>query len=209
MRNTGEKDRLILSGALRVFSEKGFHKARISDIAKAAGVADGTIYLYFKNKEDILVSLFRARLGELVGKFKESLKPDASAVEALKIICDLHFKEMESDPAFAVVTQIELRQSSMQLRKEIGIALKPYILLIEGILQKGIHQGHFHPHINIKLLRSLLFGALDEAVTSWLIGGQKYPLTALSEPTLRFFLNGLTASKEDAYEHCRAAQANV
>ncbi|MFC4103265.1 MULTISPECIES: TetR/AcrR family transcriptional regulator [Paenibacillus] len=185
------KFELILDAAVKVFAENGYHGSQVSKIAKEAGVADGTIYLYFKNKEDILVSLFRERLGELVGKFEASARESATADEALRRICELHYTELERNPTLAYVTQIELRQSSLELRKSIGQALKPYIDLIENVLVKGMDEGTFRAGLDVKLTRLLIFGAMDEVVTSWLISGRKYSLSAQIENTVSFFLRAL------------------
>ncbi|MEW9698772.1 TetR/AcrR family transcriptional regulator [Paenibacillus sp. SI8] len=181
----------ILEGALQVFAENGYHKSQVSRIAKEAGVADGTIYLYFKKKEDILTSLFQEKLGELVEKFNTGLKDEMTAREALLKVCEIHFSELEANIPLAYVTQIELRQSDLELRKEIGLALKRYIVLIENILEKGKKDGSFRSDIDVKLVRLLIFGGMDEVVTSWLISGQKYSLSAQVIPTIDFFLRGI------------------
>jgi TetR/AcrR family fatty acid metabolism transcriptional regulator len=186
-----DKFKSILEGALKVFSEHGFHRSQVSRIAREAGVADGTIYLYFKRKEDILISLFREKLGELVDKFHASLDDSMNAKESLRKICEIHYKELESNVPLAYVTQIELRQSNLELRKEIGTAFKPYIQLIEGILEKGIREHFFRPDLDVKLVRLMLFGAMDEVVTSWLISGQKYSLSAQVNGTVDFFMRGI------------------
>ncbi|MFD2612258.1 TetR/AcrR family transcriptional regulator [Paenibacillus gansuensis] len=186
-----EKYEMILEGALKVFAEHGYHRSQVSKIAKAAGVADGTIYLYFKRKEDLLICLFREKLGELVEKFENSVRDLDDVKEALRKVCEIHYTELENNVDLAHVTQIELRQSSMELRKEIGLAFKPYILLIENLLHKGIEQQVFKPDLDVKLVRLLLFGAMDEVVTSWLISGRKYSLSAQVDGTMDFFFNGI------------------
>ncbi|RUT28661.1 TetR/AcrR family transcriptional regulator [Paenibacillus zeisoli] len=186
-----EKYELILEAALKVIAENGFHGSQISKIAKEAGVADGTIYLYFKKKEDILISLFQERLGDLITSFHESVKESSTAEEALRKVCEIHYSELENNVNLAYVTQIELRQSSLELRVAIGHVVKPYIQLIEHILEKGIQEKLFRADLDIKLTRLLIFGALDEVVTSWLISGRKYSLTAQVEKTVEFFLKGL------------------
>ncbi|RUT48064.1 TetR/AcrR family transcriptional regulator [Paenibacillus anaericanus] len=186
-----EKFELILEAALKVIAENGFHGSQISKIAKEAGIADGTVYLYFKNKEDILISLFQQRLGELVSTFNDSIRETNSAEEALRKICEIHFTELEQNVNLAFVTQIELRQSSFELRKAIGLSVKPYIQLIEHILEQGVQEKSFRPDLDIKLTRLLLFGGMDEVVTSWLISGRKYSLSAQVDKTIEFFLKGL------------------
>lgn len=187
-----EKYHLILQGALKVFAENGYHRSQVSKIAKAAGVADGTIYLYFKRKEDILIHLFQEKLGELVGKFHESVAGTTDACEALRMVCTIHYTELEKNPELAYVTQIEMRQSDLELRKEIGITLKPYIELIENIVQQGIANGQFRADLNVKLVRNLIFGSMDEVVTSWLLSGQKYSLRDQVDETLQFFIHGVS-----------------
>lgn len=181
----------ILEGALKVFAEHGFHRSQVSRIAKEAGVADGTIYLYFKKKEDILTSLFQEKLGELVEKLNNGLNDQMTAREALHKVCEIHFSVLEGNIHLAYLTQIELRQSDLELRKEIGLALKRYIILIENILEKGKKDGSFRPDFEVKLVRLLIFGGMDEVVTSWLISGQKYSLTAQVGPTIDFFMKGI------------------
>lgn len=186
-----EKYELILDAALKVIAENGFHGSQISKIAKEAGVADGTIYLYFKNKEDILISLFQERLGNLVGMFHSSIKESTTAEDALRKVCEIHFNELENNVNLAYVTQIELRQSSLELRKAIGLVVKPYIQLIEHIVERGMAEGAFRSDLDAKLTRLLIFGAMDEVVTSWLISGRKYSLSAQVDKTVEFFLRGL------------------
>jgi len=188
-----EKYNLILEAAMKVFAEHGFHRSQVAKIAKEAGVADGTIYLYFKSKEDILICLFREKLGELVGKFHASIEGTASVKDALRKVCEIHYGVLENDVNMAFVTQIELRQSALELRREIGKAVKPYIVLIEQLLTRGIEEGVFRKDLDVKLARSLVFGAMDEVVSSWLISGQKYSLSAQVDGTIRFFLAGIEA----------------
>ncbi|MCI3922772.1 TetR family transcriptional regulator [Paenibacillus sp. TRM 82003] len=190
-RPKNEKYYSILQGALRTFAEHGFHKSQVSKIAKAAGVADGTIYLYFKRKEDLLIELFREKLGELVAKFHDSIDEDADPRESLRKVCEIHYGELERDVDFAYVTQIELRQSDLELRKEIGASFKPYIVLIEDILRRGVERGVFRADLDVKLTRLLVFGAMDEVVTSWLISGRKYSLAAQVDGTVTFLVRGL------------------
>ncbi|MGG6312697.1 TetR/AcrR family transcriptional regulator [Paenibacillus macerans] len=186
-----EKFEMILDAAEKVIAENGFHGSQVSKIAKEAGVADGTIYLYFKNKEDILISLFQDRLGKLVELFHQSIRETSTAEEALRKVCEIHFTQLEQNVHLAYVTQIELRQSSLELRKAIGLSVKPYITLIEHILKRGIEEGSFRADLDTKLTRQLIFGALDEVVTSWLISGMKYSMSGQVENTVDFFLRAL------------------
>ncbi|MEB3101628.1 TetR/AcrR family transcriptional regulator [Ferviditalea candida] len=186
-----EKYTQILEGAVKVFARHGFFRSQVSKIAKEAGVADGTIYLYFKNKEEILIKIFEFKLGKLVERFQSSIGKADNAKEAIREICTIHYSQMEEDVDFAYVAQIELRQSSLELRKAIGQTIKPYIQLIESILMRGIEENVFRSDMNVKLVRLLLFGAMDEVITSWLISGRKYSLMEQIDGTVDFFLRGI------------------
>ena len=193
-RKKSEKYYLILNAACKVFATHGFHRAQVAKIAREAGVADGTIYLYFKRKEDILIELFRYRFGEFIKHLREELGKVEDVREALRLFCRLHYERVESDIDYAYVAQLELRQADLEMRREIGRIFKPYLTIIEEILNRGIEQRVFRPDINVKLMRHLIFGAIDEVVTSWLISGQKYSLTAQTEGTVEVFLRGIEAT---------------
>lgn len=191
-RRKKEKYDLILEAALKVFAEYGFHGSQVSKIAKEADVADGTIYLYFKNKEDLLITLIREGLNALVGKINNDIKETDSADEILRKICKIHLADLEKNVNVAYVFQNELRQSSPELRTAISFAVKPYFQLFEQVLQKGIDEGTFRPNLDIKLIRRLLFGAMDEVVASWLSSGRKYSLSGQVDNIVEFFLRGLS-----------------
>jgi len=186
-----KKYNIILEAALKVIAQNGYHGAQVAKIAKEAGVAEGTLYIYFKNKEDILISLFRAKLGHLVEQFHESIKEMDNAEQALRKICEIHFNELEHNVDLAYVTQIELRQSNIELRKAIGETVKPYIKLIEQTIEKGVAEQTFRQDLDVKLCRHLVFGAMDEVVTSWLLSGQKYSLSSKVNGTADFFSRAL------------------
>ena len=188
-----EKYYLILNAASKVFATYGFHRAQVARIAREAGVADGTIYLYFKRKEDILIELFRYRFGNWIEQVRQELARIDDVREALRMFCKLHYEQVESDIDYAYVAQLELRQADIEMRREIGQIFKPYLTIIEELLNKGIEQGVFRPDINVKLARHLIFGAMDEVVTSWIISGQKYSLSAQTEGTVQVILKGIEA----------------
>jgi TetR/AcrR family fatty acid metabolism transcriptional regulator len=180
-----------LEAALNVFAENGFNGTHISKIAKEANVADGTIYLHFKNKEDLFVAIFRESLAKFVDNLSRQIQDAKTADQAIYILCKTHFADLEQNVHLAYMNQIELRQISMELRKTIGLSVRPYFQLIEQILQRGIDEGSFRADLNIKLTRRLIFGGIDEVVSSWLLSGRKYPLTSQVDETVKFFLKGL------------------
>jgi len=180
----------IIDAAVIVIAENGYHQAQVSKIAKQAGVADGTIYLYFKNKEDILISLFQEKMGNFVEKIEEVIAGKQYAAEKLLMMVETHFKILSEDPHLAIVTQLELRQSNKDLRLRINHVLKGYLKVIDQILTEGMENGEFSSELNIRLARQMIFGTMDETATTWVMSDQKYDLQALAIPVHKLLLNG-------------------
>jgi len=190
-KKTGEKYEAIIEAAVKVIAQLGYHSAQVSKIAKEAKVADGTIYLYFENKEDILISLFEDKMGRFIAEAKEKIEKHESVTDQLRTLIHSHFYQLSQDPSLAVVTQIELRQSNADLRKKINEILKNYFKLIDQVVQNGLEQGEFRESVDPLLARQMIFGTLDECVTNWLVKERKYDLVSSVEPVLDLFLNGL------------------
>ncbi len=193
-REDGKREK-ILEAAVKVFARKGYFHARVSDIAKKAGVADGTIYLYFKNKEDLLVSLFddvmarhleQAR-GELAGM------PDAAA--KLRAIASHHLTVFGGNRELAIVFQVELRQSTKFMERFTASWLQDYFALVGAVIEEGQKAGVFRRDVPKKLVTKAFFGALDEMVTSWILAGRDYDLPQLARPIAELFLNGIAAPR--------------
>lgn len=187
------KYKQIVDAAVIVIAENGYHQAQVSKIAKEAGVADGTIYLYFKNKEDILISVFREKMGVFVENVKEILKIEISATDMLAKMIENHFSLLNGDRHLAIVTQLELRQSNKELRYRINEVLKEYLVLLDDILKEGIKSGEFDERIDIRLARQMVFGTIDETITSWVMNEQKYDLMKLAPEVHRLLLKGMKA----------------
>lgn len=171
----------IIDAAVIVIAEKGYHQAQVSKIAKQAGVADGTIYLYFKNKEDILISLFQEKMGEFVETIRQKTAGIESAVSKLFMLVETHFLLLSQNDPLAIVTQLELRQSNQELRLKINEVLKGYLQVMDEILETGIKQGEFQADLNVRVARQMIFGTVDEVVTNWVMSDHKYDLVALSK----------------------------
>lgn len=170
------KYKQILDAAIEVIAENGYHQAQVSKIARKAGVADGTIYLYFKNKEDILISLFREKMGQFIEDMKVKIAEKETAAEKLLDLIENHFSMLSSSPSLAIVTQLELRQSNKDIRLKINEVLKNYLLLVDTIIEAGKDSGEFREDVDVRLARQLIFGTIDEMVTTWIMNDQKYDL---------------------------------
>ncbi|TMW71650.1 TetR/AcrR family transcriptional regulator [Alteribacter natronophilus] len=187
----GKKFDQIIDAAVAVIAENGYHHSQVSKIAKKAGVADGTIYLYFKNKEDILISLFEEKMGRFVERSKEKLAHESDVEEKLKLLIEMHLRQLEADYDLAIVTQLELRQSNIDLRNRINEVLKGYLGLIDSILREGMETGFFARNLDVRMARQVIFGAIDEVVTNWVMKDHKYELVPLAEPLNKMLLSGL------------------
>ncbi len=135
-RRREEKYQRILDASLAVFSQKGFAEAKISEVAEAAGVADGTIYLYFKNKDDLLISLFEAKLEAINAGLRDALSPASGALEALKIIITYHLDLAINNPNLTAFITIELRRSAAFMKDYAKEQLAEYLGQWQQVLHK-------------------------------------------------------------------------
>lgn len=182
----------IIQAALEVIAENGYHASQVSKIAKKANVADGTIYLYFKNKEDILISVFRERMGQFIHKIKNAIEDKQTASEKLLTLIQMHYAQLTESPYLAKVTQLELRQSKPELRREINKVLKSYLDVIDSIIEHGIKEKEIRDDIHPRLMRQMIFGTIDETVTTWVMKNERYNLLDQVEDVHSLLLNGLT-----------------
>lgn len=190
MKRNKPKYKQIIEAAVVIIAENGYHQAQVSKIARQAGVADGTIYLYFENKEDILISVFREKMGMFVERIEEVIGGKETAAEKLLVMIESHFKILSNDHHLAIVTQLELRQSNRDLRQKINQVLKEYLQLVDKILLFGQKNDEFPKKLDIRLARQMIFGTMDETATSWVINEQKYDLVALAPAVHNLILNG-------------------
>lgn len=180
-KRTGGKFNVIIEAAIKIIADNGYHGSQVSKIAREAGVAEGTIYLYFENKEDILISIFRNKLGEFISTAPEKLNEIENSFEQLANLIYLHFYRLQNNRQLAHVLQIELRQSDKSIRRGISEVIKGYYLLIERIVQDGIHRGYFRPDLDPKIARKVIFGSMDEVATCWVLSTRNYNLLDMAE----------------------------
>lgn len=190
MKEKRPKYRQIIDAAVIVIAENGYHAAQVSKIAKQAKVADGTIYLYFKNKEDILISLFREKISGHLEQVKSELNRKPTASEKLFALIHRHFQMLVEDPHLAVVLQLELRQVNKELRKQINEILKDYLKVIDEVIEFGKSTGEFRKDLDVRIARQMIFGAIDETATTWVMKEQKYDLFSNAEKIFDLLTNG-------------------
>lgn len=195
MKKNKPKYNQIIEAAVEVIAENGYHGSQVSKIAKKAGVADGTIYLYFKNKEDILISVFEEKMGQFIEKIANGIQEKQNAKAKLFTLIEMHLRQLADNHHLAIVTQLELRQSNTRLRLQINHVLKPYLVVIDDIIKEGIRENIFRDNLNIPLMRQMIFGTLDEIVTSWVMNEQKYDLVQQASDVHEFITAGLSVYK--------------
>ncbi|MDD5543242.1 MAG: TetR/AcrR family transcriptional regulator [Acidobacteriia bacterium] len=188
------KRKEILQAAIRVFARSGFFNSKVSDVARQAGVADGTIYLYFRNKDDLLISLFDQIMGDFVSRASRALAALDDPAEKLHRLAQLHLESLGRNRDLAVVFQIELRHSSKFMARFSRTRLADYFKLIQEVIRQGQRQGRFRKGLHEKLVTKCFFGMLDEMATNWILSERQYDLAALSEGVADLFVCGLAAS---------------
>ena len=189
-----EKSRAILRAAAKVFAQSGFFNAKVADVAREAGVADGTVYLYFKGKDDLLGSIFAVAMEEFLAQARAELRDLEDPRERLYRFAKLHLALMERERDMAIVFQVELRQSTKFMEQFSTTYLADYFRIVREIIEDGQRCGLFRQQLNPQLMTKVLFGALDEMVTNWILSHNHYTLTAMVEPVLDIFLHGVSAT---------------
>jgi len=187
-----EKYRMILNAAKHVFAMEGFYNSKVSEIAREAHVADGTIYLYFKNKDDILISLFEEELNRIMINVKSKIEHIEDPREKIIVFCDNHLNMVESDRALAEVIQVELRQSNKFMREYKNKHFLAYLNIIADIIAQGQEQGIFRLDVKPDIFARVIFGSLDELSTYLVTARRKrFDVHEVATMVGNSFINGL------------------
>ena len=186
-----DKPQQIIDAAVQVFARKGYYNSRVSDIAKEAGIAAGTIYLYFRTKDDILVTLFREKMAEFVATVRKAIAGEHDAVAKLRRLIHLHFELLERHPELAEVVQVEQRQGQKFFRGASAHEISSYFALIGSVLEEGVAEGRLRPTLPVKIATKTLFGAMDQMATSWVLGKRGYQLADTADAVADIFLQGV------------------
>ncbi|MCD6532682.1 MAG: TetR/AcrR family transcriptional regulator [Deltaproteobacteria bacterium] len=166
----------IIEAALEAFSEYGYHDCPVSKIAQKANVADGTIYLYFANKEEVLVSVFQEKINRLIRDIEKLTTDCSDAWEKIEVLIRYHLTNMGNDPVLANFLQIQLRQSSSKIRQGIAEPLRKFYRLIESFVADGQKEGVIDSSLNANIARKVIFGSIDEVVSCWVLSRRRYDL---------------------------------
>src|SRR5512138_839111 len=187
---TPPKRDAILRAAIDVFAERGFFNAQVADIARAAGVAAGTVYLYFHSKDDLLVSVFERTMREGLAEGRAAVAALRDPGERLRHLARLHLARLGRDRNLAIVFQVELRQSTKFMEQFSATLLRDYLGLIRTAIADGQAAGVFRADIRPTAAAKVLFGALDEMATNWILSKRRYSLEAEADAVIDLFING-------------------
>ena len=181
----------ILEAAVKVFARQGFHQSTVAQIAKEAGVADGTIYLYFKNKDDILVQFFSFRTKQVFDSFREEVDRAEASSDKLRNLVRRHLAEFQRDRDGAIVFQVETHQNSRLAEAQIREMSQMYRDLISEIVEQGQQEGTIRKDLYVGLVKRFIIGAVDEVINTWLHSDGEYDLVSMADPLVELFLKGI------------------
>lgn len=182
----------ILKAAIKVFAKNGFYATRVSEIASAASVADGTIYLYFKNKDDVLVTIFEEGIERLLTILREVAESDEPFENRIQRIIELQLGLMEEQRDLAEVITVNLRQSSRLLKQYATPLFMQYIDVVADVVRAGQEEGTFRKDLNPRVVARCLFGAIDAILLTWALGeGDPPALRKAATHCSSLFLEGL------------------
>lgn len=193
-RKNNEKYYRIIEAATKVFAKNGFYQSKISEIAKEAKVADGTIYLYFENKDDILISLFEEQMKAVIDNMEVQISGIDDPAKKLERFASTHLGLIEKNQDMAEIIQVELRQSNKFMKEYKNEKFIQYLNIIEDIISEGQKRGIFKEDVIPKVAKRAFFGALDEVSRFWVLSTRReYDIRTVAKQISEYFLNGIRA----------------
>jgi TetR/AcrR family fatty acid metabolism transcriptional regulator len=186
-----DKREAILRAAVKVFAQKGYFNSKVSDIAGEAGIADGTVYLYFRSKDEVLHSVFDQAMKVFIDEGRKELALLDDPIDRLRKIAELHLERLGSDRDLAIVFQVELRGSIKFMQEFSAAGFADYLDIIRQTVEDGQRSGVFRSDIKPVTAAKILYGALDEMVTNWILSKKRYALAPMADEVLKTFFGGM------------------
>jgi TetR/AcrR family fatty acid metabolism transcriptional regulator len=191
MKRNTEKYHQILEAAVKVFAEQGFNHSTVAQVAKQAGVADGTIYLYFKNKDDILIQFYEYKTRLVFERFRQAVKKGRTAEQKLLNLVRTHLAEFQKDINMAIVYQAEIHQHRRLAQDVIKEMSKMYREIISEVVEIGQQQGQIRRNLYVGLVMRFIIGAVDEVINAWIHARGSYDLVSMADPLVELFISGI------------------
>lgn len=191
MKRNSDKYHQILNAAVKVFAEQGFFQSTVSKIAKEAGVADGTIYLYFKSKDDILVQFYEYKTKQVFERFRAAVDQGDTAVQKLRNLISTHLEEFQKDLNMAIVYQAETYQHRRLAQDVIKEMSKWYRDILTEVVELGQQEGSIRRNLYMGLVMRIINGAVNEVINAWIHTGGNYDLVSMTDPLVELFIMGI------------------
>jgi TetR/AcrR family fatty acid metabolism transcriptional regulator len=189
-----DKREAILRAAIKVFARNGYFNSKVSDVASEARIADGTVYLYFKSKDEILHSIFDQAMAEFIDEGKRELGSIDEPMARLRRVAELHLGRLSADRDLAIVFQVELRGSIKHMQEFSAAGFGEYLDIIRRTIREGQTAGVFRNDIKPVIAAKIFYGALDEMVTNWVLSEKAYSLEPLADEVLKIFCGGIRST---------------
>jgi TetR/AcrR family fatty acid metabolism transcriptional regulator len=186
-----EKRKKILDSATKVFAKMGFSNTRIQDVALEAGIAHGTVYLYFKSKDELFISIFQESLGELIKYADSEIQKKDNAEDKLRRMISLQLDVIEENPDLTKLILIEFPRTGNFLNDNNIDVLANYIDLIGNIISDGIKERIFATNVKIDIVATMIYSAMQGIATRWILDGMNYSLKTIDAEISEIFLKGL------------------
>ena len=186
-----DKREAILRAAVKIFARKGYFNSKVSDIASEAGIADGTVYLYFKSKDEVLRSVFDRTMADFISEGREELSKIPDPEKKLQWLAHFHLRKLGADRNLAIVFQVELRGSTKFMEEFSEKGFREYLDVIKQVVEEGQRKDIFRKDINPITAAKIFYGALDEMVTNWILSKKAYPLEPFADEVIKLFMGGI------------------
>ena len=191
---SGDKRALILKAATKIFARHGFFHSQVADVAKAAGVAAGTVYLYFRSKDDLLTSIFEHSMTRALDNAADAVDGVDDPVERIRRLARVHLGGLGRDRDLAVVFQVELRQSTKFMARFSAAQVRTYLGRLRDAVADAQASGQFRGDVNPTLASKAIFGALDEMATNWILSSRQHSLVDDADAVVDLMVNGMRRS---------------
>ncbi len=201
-RSGAEKRRLIIESAINVFAEKGYHGTRISDIAKHAEIAYGLVYHYFKNKEEILDTIFLERWGEFISAMRAIAADGRGVEDKLLSIAAVILSAHRTRPEWVKVLIFEIQRTQRFADPERMEVVGELFRVIADILREGQARGELRCDLEPDLACYIFIGGLDIVVTSRVLelieieGDEGAYYVRMARTVVDLFINGMSAVRQ-------------
>ncbi len=189
--NKALKRKAIFKSAIENFAKNGFYGTSMADVAHDAGIADGTLYLYYKNKDDLLIKVFEEMVNDKLDIIQNALQNESDPVDKLFRLFQYHIDLFTNNPSYVKFFVQEIRQSPDFYKKYPDFQpIKKYLSFIEDLIREGIEKGLLR-EMNPRLAAQMIYGSIDFILSEWALNKEEFPLKDIYKKVIDIFHNGM------------------